>query len=649
MKYKTRESKLIKSKNTIDVEIGLNDTKKAIELLYSQYTRPIRTCVQELVSNAYDAMNEANNDAPIKVQLPNALNDFTFFVRDFGNSMDLDMVKNVYMRVNASTKSKSNKAIGGFGIGSKTPWAYTDTFILTTYLDGQETQYMLVKGRSNVSIIHQGDTKEENGTKVSFQTKQNDSENFKTALKRICLNFKTKPIVNSDVNFEYEKHIKINDHVSVVSDSLLNHKVYANLGGVLYSIDFFKTYDIEEFLKSESSIIINFNVGNLYPLQTREALFTNQNEGEFNSSMIKSVTKRAKIWIDKYIKQELNKLKTVENVIEFYRNDLFSINQNFNIDGFTVNSSSTTWGRHEIDFLENKVSFITRNSKRWGYGKNKNARKEKKKYINHKELKDCTFYFSEESSGKARLCSRLRLEAEYNDCIVLEKELLNPELFKKLVKLTNATDVMEVDVPKVERNYNSGYTVDKEKVAVYDKHGSRTWRNLYLNKLYEDNFIVFEKGKKSVYGQDILEKLGYTVVYVAPSKVKKLLKKEEFFTEDVVSLESIAIEYSLYLTKKYCKKFKVSNRFQKFLPENKQKLMVDTNSSINFNYGRQELITELLEKYSKLINQNFKSLVKRKLRVYNLIQKVPLVKVVEDCYLEETQIEHLKQYVQQRI
>ena len=97
MKFTSKERKLTSNKKTMSVELGLGDTKKAIELLYSQYRNPIRTCVQELVSNAFDAMQDAGKaDRPIKIQLPNAVNEFYFSVRDFGNSMDEETIKNVY-------------------------------------------------------------------------------------------------------------------------------------------------------------------------------------------------------------------------------------------------------------------------------------------------------------------------------------------------------------------------------------------------------------------------------------------------------------------------------------------------------------------------------------------------------------------------
>lgn len=170
MKYASKESRLIQPKNTMEIELGLNDTKKAIELLYSQYKMPIQTCVQELVSNAFDASQDSKVTTPVRIELPDDLNSYTFSVRDFGNSMCKETIKNVYMKVNASTKANNNKAIGGYGIGSKTPWAYTDAFVLTTFLNGQETKYLMVKGRNSVSIIHEGITNEPNGTKVEFST-----------------------------------------------------------------------------------------------------------------------------------------------------------------------------------------------------------------------------------------------------------------------------------------------------------------------------------------------------------------------------------------------------------------------------------------------------------------------------------------------
>lgn len=656
MKYTSKQNRLIKNSNTIEVEIGLNDTKKAIELLYSQYRFSIQTCVQELVSNAFDAMFEANKqDTPIQVQLPNELNDNTFFVRDFGNSMTDDTVKNVYMRVNASTKSKSNKVIGGFGIGSKTPWAYTDTFILTTFLDNIETQYLLVKGRSTVSIIHKGKTNEVNGTKVTFQARSNDKEYFERAFKRIAICAKIKPLVNFKGSLDFDQTNVINNTISIVkSDMLDNLGIYFNMGGVLYKTnrhrEYGDSYDTVYKALNSSTLIINIPIGSLSPLQTREGLFTDQEQGHNNKIMIKSVLKKVNVWLDEYITNELNKCNSVESVIELHKNSLFKINKSFKIDGLSLQHRG-------IDLQTNgKISTITRNSKRSRYyGKNLTARNDSNSFISYDDINKLTAYFCEESPNKARLCSRLKDITLNDDVIVLEKNKLDLNVYNTLKKVLKATDVMQIDIPKTIRSSsNRSYSVDKNKIATYYHDGKRSHVDLWLDKDYSDRkIVVIEKGRHNQFKNDMFTSLGYSTTYVTGTKMNKLLSKDGFYSEsEAMNMKELAKIYGKSLAQKQFKyKLDIRNSklLSKCLSDNKNKLINVFDNAISFSYAQNELKEKLIKEYPNVIEQSFKKASKQYYRGYQLAKKVPLIRSINDYKLNEQGLKDLTEYVTQKV
>ena len=93
--------------------------------LYSQKEFAI---VRELISNAIDASIAANTNEPIKI----TLNEKLFSIEDFGIGISLDNFINIYSVYMNITKKDDKNSIGGFGIGGKTPFIYTDKFIVET-------------------------------------------------------------------------------------------------------------------------------------------------------------------------------------------------------------------------------------------------------------------------------------------------------------------------------------------------------------------------------------------------------------------------------------------------------------------------------------------------------------------------------------
>ena len=108
---------------------SIKTTAAAFQLLSSGlYSNKIRAVVRELSSNAVDAhpMVQAQSRA-IEVKLPNSL-DSEFYVKDFGPGLSHDNLMHMYTTYFDSSKQASNDFIGGFGVGSKSPFAYTDAF-----------------------------------------------------------------------------------------------------------------------------------------------------------------------------------------------------------------------------------------------------------------------------------------------------------------------------------------------------------------------------------------------------------------------------------------------------------------------------------------------------------------------------------------
>lgn len=114
---------------------------KAFRALSSTlYQDQIGSVLREIVCNGMDANKMTGSTIPVEVKLPNSVNP-TFYVRDTGPGLAEEDVKSLYTTYFASTKDQSNDQIGAFGLGSKSPFAYTDSFTVVSAHGGMKKTY----------------------------------------------------------------------------------------------------------------------------------------------------------------------------------------------------------------------------------------------------------------------------------------------------------------------------------------------------------------------------------------------------------------------------------------------------------------------------------------------------------------------------
>jgi hypothetical protein len=102
------------------------------------YSDKIGSICREVASNAWDANKEADKyNTHIEIAILNSDNIYyagstAICFKDSGLGMSPATIANVYTNYGESTKRASNKSIGGFGLGCKSPFSYTDTFLVHT-------------------------------------------------------------------------------------------------------------------------------------------------------------------------------------------------------------------------------------------------------------------------------------------------------------------------------------------------------------------------------------------------------------------------------------------------------------------------------------------------------------------------------------
>ena len=295
-----------------DIETSLETSKnftikaspKAFKILSSGlYSNKIRAVIRELSCNAYDSHIAAKNDEPFIVHLPSAVDEH-FYVKDFGTGLSENDIMNLYTTYFESNKTNSNDFVGALGLGSKSPFSYTDSFIVESIFNHKKITYLIYINEEDlpsISKLEEVDTDEHTGLTVKFSVKTDDLYKFKEEAINILSVFEKQPKligsnINEDKNILFDKLNFKNDYCYGGS-STYTCGLNAFMGNILYPIELDKL-DLDEHiikLLTTRNLIIKFNIGELDITPSREHL--------------------------SYIKSTINKLETkikevTENIIE---------------------------------------------------------------------------------------------------------------------------------------------------------------------------------------------------------------------------------------------------------------------------------------------------------------------------------------------
>jgi len=179
---------------TKSLDFGIGDPAMVIEILRKRlYSNPIQTLVQEYISNGRDACREAQLPERVVVTIPTSTNK-VFKVRDYGCGISPERIANVFVNYASSTKRTDNKQTGGFGIGAKSAWAYTDNFTVISYYEGTAYHYVAhlgVKNIGSMDLMSETSTTEPNGCEIQIAVAEKDLDAFERAVYR-CTFFWTK-------------------------------------------------------------------------------------------------------------------------------------------------------------------------------------------------------------------------------------------------------------------------------------------------------------------------------------------------------------------------------------------------------------------------------------------------------------------------
>lgn len=291
---------------TEDLGFALNAVSKNL------YSNPIGSFIRELTSNAVDANTENNSDKPVLVKVYCEEGIWYFTVRDYGKGMSEETFEKVYMNWFNSNKRENNNMIGGWGIGSKSPLSYVDSYEVITIYEGTEYNYTIYKAKDipTATLLSNKETEELSGTLVKFEVKESDLWKISTELKTQLLYFPNVVVQSSKYYYDNEFNILETDTFRYRTNNTELTSLHICLGNVPYKIDF----DLLGRDYIGLPLAIKFDIGELPVVLSRE----NINYEDEDIDVIKVINDKIDLVLED-IKDRYAKQTIFTDFTEYYR------------------------------------------------------------------------------------------------------------------------------------------------------------------------------------------------------------------------------------------------------------------------------------------------------------------------------------------
>ena len=582
MKLQEKDNKVEQFGNDTVVEHEMQIQKEDQHVIlgivsHKMYSNAIRTIIQEVGCNARDAHREfGNEDRPIRIKLPDR-HDQSFFIQDFGVGVDPDRMANVFVNYGASTKRGTNDETGGFGLGAKSPFSYTDQFGIVSVTPNADgvlwlRQYMAIfEGKRRVvKRIEERPARsdEERGTKIIVPVKPEDFQNFRKWTIDRCRYWSVRPEVISkdnpvtwpkdEIDFEGKdgtwqvmesKKQKYGYH----SYSNEDNNPKAVVDGIPYPISKSSVErsghkaDLEINKLWNFPVLLHFKTGDVSMTATREELdYTVESTGKMIREKFEEIIKELKVKLNDKIAKSKTFIDAniAWNEIKYQYNSIVSsvtwngeqiTGNGFNETGVcqiisirpdaTKNTGIKRAKAHRIDFVENMKVVLDKTDKK-GIQTNKIAR-----------------MFEDDSSLRHVYVVKINKpediyasHAIYKDDKDFDKKGSVERAYKWLKKETkidlyNPIDIETLPKRKPKPRTSKGNRQDRAKAIRKLEYGgwrSPSWEKTELDYKTDKGYIVFLKNRNAYMNDDFTG-------YLQNHMVKEISQKFNIVVHGVLS------------------------------------------------------------------------------------------------------------------
>lgn len=294
--------------DTTSFGISTEDSAHIMTILRDTlYSDKVLAVLREYSANAWDEHRQCGKgDVPIKVTLPTSM-DPTLTIRDYGRGLSHEDVFQVFTQYGKSTKRNTDSAVGMLGIGSKSGFAYSDTFTITSYHDGMKRVYAAVldpSDKGELKLLASFQTNE-TGLQIQIPVKPRDIYEFQSKAAELYQYFDPRPYVNVQVPTRPE------------SNKLKNGEIYdretgswvAIMGCIAYRINVDQLSGSDNFdgpMFSNIGGALYFNIGEVQINASREEL-------KYSDATKALLVERFNALVDEYVKTTLEEINNGTN------------------------------------------------------------------------------------------------------------------------------------------------------------------------------------------------------------------------------------------------------------------------------------------------------------------------------------------------
>lgn len=387
-------------------QFKMKTSRKAFQILSDLYSDKPLAIVRELGCNAADSMIAAGKgNEPFHIHLPNAMEPW-LTIQDFGTGISHENIYNIYTVYFESTKTNTNSQIGCLGLGSKSPFCYSDNFVVTSIHDGIKSIYNAFFNESNtpaIALMSKENTKEPNGVAIQIPVKRDDFTSFQNSVQKAFRFFDVKPTISGGtINWKNETPIFEGEGWESYEGFGYN-EAFAIMGGVTYPIDTYlvsnKMEKHREFLR-RGGLVLKFEIGELDFVPSREALSYCEQTIKAIKSKMDFVVKDLKVKLEQVIEDKNNildairTLSTLRSKFEYY--------SGINFDGITWRGINISNPIALIHTISNKSTIVTHSYSKFS----------KRKFRESKQITfetKCQWYYDDLERGTvSRIKSHLR-------------------------------------------------------------------------------------------------------------------------------------------------------------------------------------------------------------------------------------------------
>ncbi len=317
------------------MSLDLDSAQMLMQMLSKNlYSDGIGSTIRETASNALDSHRRAGIKEPIIVSLErNKEDNIEFSVEDFGSGLDDNDITNIISKYGKSTKRMEANALGMFGLGFKSPLAYTSSFYFICRKNGIERKYMMYEGEdiNTIDLLYETTTTERNGVKVIVPVKSSDRYQFFTKIKEQLSYFED---VYFNINTDY---YKIDNNFIIFrgtsfqfSELNSDQKMHICLDNVYYPLEFSKI-GITPIL---IPIALRFNLTDgIYPTPNRESIRYTPEAITVIKSKLEEV---ANYYMEKF-NESISDSMDIRSILSFYTGRGYSYKPSFTKTDFLLN------------------------------------------------------------------------------------------------------------------------------------------------------------------------------------------------------------------------------------------------------------------------------------------------------------------------